>query len=202
MTIVTALDGIVKWLDENVCKNLWFKKPPDDREPDDAGYEYELVHPKAFPLFVPPMDLLPPNVSVNSPSICVTLIQGTDDVTMKDRTLDVSLSFCIWNPGDYTSDWLNPDGTEHTGKGAGGWRDLWNFIDYTANKIASATYIGGMEVCRNVRWEYGPYRQASMDTRYAQEQISDYPLWFGFYRFRLRCTLLPNNPEIESIIGR
>jgi len=202
MTITTAVDGIVEWLNKEVCPNLWFKCPPDDQEPDDDDYEYKLVHPVAFPLFIPPVDLLPEGKDINAPSICVTLMQGSDNCVQKDRRLDISLSFCVWNPGEYVEDWLNPDGKERNGKSAEGWRDLWNFIDYTAQKIQSATYIGGLEVMRQNDWQYGPYRQASMDTRYAQEQISDYPLWFGFYRFQLRCALLPNNPDIEKMLGR
>ncbi len=200
MTIVTAIDGIVKWLSENVCANVLFKQPPEDREADDQGYDYTLVHPKVFPLFVPPVDLN--GNQTNTPSIVVTIIQGNDNVLEKRRMLDISLSFCVWNPGTYTADWLNSDGKDPVGKDAGGWRDLWNFIDYTAQKIQSTAYIGGMEVIRENQWEYGPYRQASMDTRYAQEQISEYPLWFGFYRFQVRCALLPNNPQIEAMLKK
>ena len=51
MAIVNDLNKIRDWLQTEVCDKIKLKLPKDDKA--DGGYEYELVNPAAFALFVP-----------------------------------------------------------------------------------------------------------------------------------------------------
>ena len=54
MTLVNSIDKIVSWLTENVCSKITLKLPDDYR--NDTGYDVVMVHPAAFPLYVPGKD--------------------------------------------------------------------------------------------------------------------------------------------------
>lgn len=75
MTLVNSIDKIVSWLTENVCSKITLKLPDDYR--NDTGYDVVMVHPAAFPLYVPGKDRLPPNVAAPIPSVCVQLMEGS-----------------------------------------------------------------------------------------------------------------------------
>ena len=55
MTIIKILDEVRNWLDSEICGNFTFKKDPGKDKSIDAGYNHELVKPKAFILY-PPFD--------------------------------------------------------------------------------------------------------------------------------------------------
>lgn len=63
MAVVTILDGVTAWVREVICSQIRLKVPPaDEQAATDAGYEYQLVTPAAFSLFVPTKEKLPPSV--------------------------------------------------------------------------------------------------------------------------------------------
>ena len=200
LTIAGAIVGVCDWLTENVCSQIELKRPPTIDEPDGEKYRHELVHPVALPLFLPPLDRLPDGKDINIPSVCVGLVAGTDHANEKVRTLDISLSFTVWDPGEHPDDWIDSGKKPPYKDSMNGWMALWNFIDLTAYKLFSTAYIGGMEVVRNEETRFGPYRQASMDSRYAKDPDDYYPFYFGFYRFGLRCPFLPYNEDIEKLL--
>lgn len=175
------------------------KKPPKDREPTDDKYAYELIHPYAFPLYLPTKDNLPPKAACTFPSICVQLEYGTDDGT--NREMNINLGFGAWSPGIYPDDWVipgeAPEDTEVFSKSMEGWRELWNFIDVTAAAIEEAIYIGRdeterVEIVRD-GMEFGPYSE--------EDSIpSFYPHWFGYFKFKVRSTILRNRQEIAQFL--
>lgn len=81
MTLVNSIDKIVSWLTENVCSKITLKLPDDYR--NDTGYDVVMVNPAAFPLYVPGKDRLPPNVAAPIPSVCVQLMEGSDELVQK-----------------------------------------------------------------------------------------------------------------------
>ena len=85
MTLVNSIDKIVSWLTENVCSKIALKLPDDYR--NDTGYDVVMVNPAAFPLYVPGKDRLPPNVAAPIPSVCVQLMEGSDELIQKKRQL-------------------------------------------------------------------------------------------------------------------
>jgi len=196
MTIVKTIDQICEWLNENVCPNVSMKKPPRDREPGDENYNYELIHPYAFPLYLPTKDKLPPNVEATFPSICVQLQYGTD--SQSNREINISLGFSGWNPGIHPSDWITPEGSENPysevlSNEAEGWRDLWNFVDKTVTAIEQTCYLGENVEVMTDNIEFGPYKE--------QEAIPNYyPFWFAYCEFKVRSTILRNNQDIVNLI--
>lgn len=200
MDLSSIIITITKWLNENVCPEVTLKVPAEDREPDDDTYEYQAVHPTAFPLFVPTRDKLPPHVKSNVPSICVQLMSGTD--LLHEREVTIALGFGAWSPGTYKEDWINWQGEEDPvfRKDMNGWMDAWNMVDIAARKIQSTTYLGdNLEVMQHEPFDYGPYRQPkeNLDDEW---QDSYYPFWFAYLRFKVRCTVLRNNPDFQKFL--
>lgn len=197
MTIVRTIDQICEWLNTNVCPNIELKKPPGDREATNKKYEYELIHPYAFPLYVPTKDKLPPNVQTIIPSICVQLEYGSD--TRNNREMNISLGFSAWNPGIHPDDWILPEGTETIfrealSNAAEGWRDTYNFVDYTITQLEQTTYLGDdVEIMLNEPIEFGPYKDQD-------SIVSYYPHWFAYVNFKVRSSLLRNNQSILNLL--
>lgn len=106
MTLVNSIDKIVSWLTENVCSKIALKLPDDYR--NDTGYDVVMVNPAAFPLYVPGKDRLPPNVAAPIPSVCVQLMEGSDELIQKKRQLQIRLCLACWNPGQHGGEIFNP----------------------------------------------------------------------------------------------
>lgn len=199
MTIVRTIDQIVEWLNTNVCPEVEMKIPPKDKQPTNGKYDYQLVHPHAFPLYLPTKDKLPPGVRSTFPSICVQLEYGSD--APESRTMNISLGFGGWNPGIHADDWIIPEGyvpeegeTDVFLSEAEGWRDLWNFVDRTIAKIQSTTYMGqDVEVMHYEGMEFGPYKEEDSIPNY-------YPYWFAYLNFKVCCPLRRNNVAINELL--
>lgn len=197
MTIVRMIDSVVGWINENVCPNIEMKMPPKDRQPTNENYNYELVNPYCFPLYIPQKDKMPPEATSVFPSVCVQLEYGTD--TVNNREISIILSFGGWNPGVHPGDWLIPGDDEPLDKDilsrlSEGWRDLWNFVDYTVNAIESAGYLGkDVEVMAHEPIEFGCYRE--------QDSIpSYYPYWFAYCKLKIRSIILRNDQELLNLL--
>lgn len=192
--IITTTD----WLNKNVCPDVTLKVPSDDKKPNDNTYNYQAVHPTAFPLFLPARDKLPPYVKSNIPSICVQLMRGVD--TLHNREVTLALGFGTWSPGPHKEDWINAKEPIDFRTDMSGWMDAWNMVDIAARKIQSTTYMGeNLEVMHNEPFDYGPYRQPK-ENEDDEWQDSFYPFWFAYLRFKVRCTLLRNNTEYEKFL--
>ena len=196
MTIVRTIDQICSWLNENVCQEVLLKKPPKDTNATNARYEYELIHPYAFPLYLPAKDKLPPGAECTFPSIAVQLDYGTDETS--NREMNINLGFGSWNPGIHPDDWIIPEGaTEERAdtftNSAEGWRDLWNFVDKTVTAIEQTTYMGDdVEVLKD-EMEFGPYKDQD-------SIVSFYPMWYAYFKFKVRSTLLRNNQNYQNLL--
>lgn len=197
MTIVRMIDSIVEWLNDNVCPKIEMKLPPKDGEANNKNYEYELTHPCAFPLYVPPRDKLAPQTKAVIPSICVQLEFGTD--LNNNRELNLNLSFAGWNPGVHPDDWLIPGEEEPEDKDtlsrlSAGWRELWNMVDIAVTEIESTGFLGAdVEVVKNEPLEFGCYKD--------QDSIpSYYPHWFAYCKFKVRSMILRNDQELINLL--
>lgn len=198
MTIVGTIDNICEWLNKNVCPNVLLKKPPADvKKPTNEKYEYELINPYAFPLYMPTKDKLPPGVQVSIPSIAVQLEYGTDSTD--NREMNISLGFSAWNPGIHPDDWIIPEGTDTDQKEvltneAEGWRDLYNFVDRTVTALEQTTYLGdNVEIVHSDGIEFGPYKEQDSIPNY-------YPYWFAYVNFKVRSSLLRNNQNYQNLL--
>lgn len=198
MTVTDSLIKISEWLNSEVCTLFKFKKEALPGKPITDGYEYEEVNPQAFPLMVPARDKLPPNVTVNMPSVCVQILDGSDDVVAGKRDININLGIATWNPGVHSKDIYYPKGmvpeeAEKYRSGYDGWMDVWNFIDATLRKLESVTKIDDLYIVPDVPIRFGPYKE--------QDTIPDYyPHWFGYITFTVRSDFIRNNKEIEEFL--
>ena len=199
MTITDSLIQISEWLNREVCNAIMLKKPPNnDKTPINGKWNYEEVHPHAFPLFIPARDKLPPGISTNMPSICVQLVDGSDDITEHTRDLTINLGISTWNPGIHSKDIYYPKETkpeepEPYHSGYDGWMDAWNCVDVIVRKLESITGIEGLYLAPDANIKFGPYKE--------QEAIPDfYPNWFAYVQFTVRSDVVRNNQEIEQFL--
>lgn len=198
MTITDSLVKISEWLNKEVCPMFKFKQPPSEGAPINDRWKYEEVHPHAFPHFVPAKDKLPPNVPTNMPSVCVQLLNGSDDVKGQTRDLVINLGISTWNPGIHSKDIYHPEGTspeepEKYRSGYDGWMDVWNFVDAIVRKLETITGIDGLYLAPEASVNFGPYKD--------QDTIPDYyPHWFAYVQFTVRSEFFRNNPEVEEFL--
>jgi len=148
MTIVSNLDVIKKWLEDNICSGIEFKRP-DDESPIDK-YNYELITPSVFVHYLPSKNF--PNTAPSIPSICVQLEGGSDDLISKTGELNVRLGFSTWNPGQHTKDGQKTK----ISLNAEGWRDAWNFVDLALQKIENSEFIGGLRLVKENPVNFAP----------------------------------------------
>lgn len=106
MTLVNDIDKVVVWVQENICNQITLKVPDDEK--NDASNSVEYVNPTAFPLYVPGKNHLPPKVKAPIPSVCVQLMEGTDDLLTRRRSLNMRLCLHCWNPGVHGDEILHP----------------------------------------------------------------------------------------------
>ena len=77
MSVVHLIDTLTEWAKDNICDKVRLKMPPGNEKPDDEGYEYNLVNPAVFPMYVPTEEKLPPNIHSPFPSICISSFPKT-----------------------------------------------------------------------------------------------------------------------------
>jgi len=192
MSIVNNIELIVGWAEKEICSRVKLKLPDDDRAghtgADDGNYEYKLVSPSAFALFVPTKDRLPPKAAAPIPSICVQIVEGKD--LPQSGTTKIRLGFAVWNPGLHRPAHDHPK-YERSGDG---WRDAWNFVDVAIREISSTEVIGDMlRVVKEDGIAYGPFTE--------QDAISDYyPYWFAWVEFSVAYGINRNNPAIQQFL--
>lgn len=87
--ITTTIQSLADWLKQNVCSKVQLKVPDDYA--NDEGYSVKLVHPAAFPLYVPAKDRLPPKVPAPVPAVCVQMAETTDKLFEQTRTYSIRL---------------------------------------------------------------------------------------------------------------
>lgn len=208
MTLVQSIDKIVEWLNEVVCGNISLKLP-DDYKNDDS-YDVDYVNPTAFPLYVPGKDRLPPNVPAPIPSVCVQLMEGSDDLLTKKRQLQFRLCLACWNPGLHGSEVFyrsNPSpeskkalekytyyrGTGETAqtytRNMEGWRDSFNFADSVLRALENTEYIAGHRLVKETGIKYGLFTEEGNIWDY-------YPYWHNWITITLEAGVVTRPPEI------
>jgi len=205
MTIVTILDNVRKWCDENICDKTTMKLPDDNV--NDQGYTPVYVKPSAFVLYLPAKDRLPPKVPAPIPSLCVQLMEGKDELIGNIRRLSIRLCLAAWNPGDHGQElymphkesaligghfyrkWTGDEAKEHYKRSAEGWRDVWNFADIALSCIETAEYMAGLRLVKESGITYGPFVDDGTIWDY-------YPYWHSWIAFTLECGLVRKAPDV------
>lgn len=205
MSIVNSIETVRGWLDSNVCKLVKLKLPTDDAT--DASYDYKLVNPAAFSLFVPSKDRTPPKILAPIPSVCVQIVQGEDDMIASTRGIKIRLCFSAWDPGLHGPDIFKPTGdgsgtyiqqynkeaSAYFQKNGEGWRDAWNFVDTALRVIENAEYIGDLRVIKERGITFGPVSE--------QDAVPDfYPFWFAWAEFSIEEALTRNPNKYDHLL--
>ena len=109
MSIVRSIDAVTAWVEREVCSQIELKLPPSGKQPETAAYDYQLVHPGAFSMYIPAKDKAAPAVKPKIPSICVRLLRGSDQVLKGIRHMSMQLAFSAWSPGQHAQDVLQQE---------------------------------------------------------------------------------------------
>lgn len=201
MTVVEIIDTITEWARQEICKKIKLKCPPEDTQANAEGYDYKLVHPACFSLFVPTKDKLPPTVISPIPSICVRVVEGEDNMSVQKGALTIEFCLSTWDTGIHGKDVLEPIGSnrfkisdmEGYQKDGGGWRDAWNLLDVVLRELESISSMGGLQIDRTSPVKFGPYME--------QESIPDfYPFWFAWVRFKVTRALVRNIKDYGDLL--
>lgn len=205
MSVVHLIDTITKWAQVNICDCTRLKQPPADLEAAiDEGYEYTLVNPVAFPMYVPTSEKLPPSIHSPFPSLCVRFVTGKDTLADGEGSVKVQLCFSTWDPGTHGKDILLPNGDgsfkrwsdeekSHFQRNGDGWRDVWNFVDIALRAVESVSFIGEYTIDRAQPIEFGPMME--------QESIPDfYPMWFAWVSFTINYPLRRNMQDLKNFL--
>lgn len=204
MTLVQSIDKVVAWLSENVCSQITLKLPDDAN--NDVGYGVKFVNPAAFPLYVPGKDRLPPSVPAPIPSVCVQLMEGSDDLLQKRRQFQLRLCLSCWNPGKHGSEVLQVRKNREaiggysyysvTGEGAQtyarnmeGWRDSFNFTDLVLRELENTEYIAGHRLVKESGIKFGLFTEEGNIWDY-------YPYWHSWITITLEAGVVTKTPEI------
>lgn len=200
MSVVHVIDTLAEWAKQNICDKVLLKMPPANTDPVDGEYDYELVKPSVFPMYVPTSEKLPPNIHSPFPSLCVRFMKGADEINKNSGYVDVQFCFSAWDPGTHGKDVVHPNGdgtysrkldSSEYERNGNGWRDVWNFVDTALRAVESVTSIGGYTIDRETLVEYGPLTE--------QEAIPDfYPFWFAWISFRINYPLRRNNVDFKK----
>lgn len=204
MTLTQSIDNVVAWLRENVCSQIDLKLPDDYK--NDTEYDVELVKPAAFPLYVPGKDRLPPSVPAPIPSVCVQLMEGSDDLLKKKRQLNIRLCLACWNPGEHGREIYYPrenatatagysyyratgEAAQTYARNMEGWRDSFNFADLVLRELENAEYIAGLRLVKESGIKFGLFTEEGNIWDY-------YPYWHNWITFTLEAGVVAKTPEV------
>lgn len=202
--LVKQINSVVKWLAEEVCSKITLKIPDDYK--NDADYTVEMVHPAAFPLYVPGKERLPPNIPAPIPSVCVQLMEGNDDLVKSTRTFQIRLCLACWNPGEHGNEVFRPrENPEALGgysyyrlneetaqsyvRNMDGWKDSLNFADLVLSELEKAEYINGLRIVKESGIKFGLFTEDGNVWDY-------YPYWHNWITFELTAGITPKSPAI------
>lgn len=201
--LTDTIQSVVNWLSENVCSKVTLKLPDDYKNDDE--YSVRLVHPAAFPLYVPGKDRLPPNVPAPVPSICVQMMQGSDDLMNKDRTLEIRLVVACWNPGTHGDEIYYPrENKDELGgysyflrddeelqtyeRNMDGWKESMNLQSFILSELEKSEFIAGSRIVKESGIKFGLFSEDG--------DICDYyPYWHSWITFQLQTGLVSPSPE-------
>jgi hypothetical protein len=193
------MDKITRWVQREICDQVKLKLPDDNHS--DASYNdhYTLVHPMAFPLYVPTKDRLQPRAVAPIPSVCIQMLSGSEAMINQKGTLKLRLCFAAWDPGEHAGDIFKPkkgkrpknayeqlngpEALEYYARRSEGWRDVWNFVDTALRVLENAEYLEGYRIIKEQGIEYGPVAE--------EDSIPDfYPYWFAWVSFSVQYGII------------
>lgn len=205
MSVVHLIDTLTVWAQKNVCDRIKLKVPPaNEGEAVDADYNYQLVNPTAFSMYVPTSDKLPANIRTPFPSLCIQLVTGQDAPEEGAGFVDIRFTFATWDPGTHGRDiiapttldairWAQSGADTYFQRNGDGWRDVWNFVDIALRAVGNAKEISGYAIDKTTPIKFGPMTE--------QEAIADlYPFWVAWLQFRMSYNLVREIQDLQEFL--
>jgi hypothetical protein len=202
MTTKQIIENLTDWVSENICSKIELKVPDDYQNGDE--YNVTKTNPAAFPLYVPAKDRIAPEVVAPIPSVCLQLMEGSDNIKNRARTMKLRLCLAAWNPGEHPGERFAPvpdpdvlGGYHYTAdvnpgqkykRNADGWKDLYNFQDVALRALEAEQIIAGVRVDSDTPITYGPFTEDGAIWDY-------YPYWNGWIAFTIVCGVPRQKPE-------
>ena len=145
------------------------------------------------------------DVAAPIPSVCVQLMEGSDELIQKKRQLQIRLCLACWNPGQHGGEIFNPrENAKATGgysyyvntgeaaktysRNMDGWRDCYNLADLVLREIETAEYIAGHRLVKEQGIKFGPFTEDGNVWDY-------YPYWHSWISFALEIGTTPAIPK-------
>lgn len=168
MTDIEVLNGLSKFIKDNIANQIKLEKPPEKGVINKVG-SYELVHPSVYKGWVPLSNLNEYEYSI--PSIVVMIDEGTDDNS--DSNLSMRLKIATFDPGETQEDGI----VDLNGKG---YMDLLNLITKIRLEFAKNPIIlEKVNINKPIKW--------SMDGQ------QSYPYWTANLSFTVSIAPLAFN---------
>ena len=178
MTIIKVLEEVRTWLQNEVCENFTFKKEPAKEEAIDSSYDFELVKPKAFLMYVP--------FEEKFPSVTIQFSDGNLNKFKESGELKLRFLFATWNPGLHDKDKFEIN--------AEGWRDVWNFVDGTLRKLTNTNHIGDyIRIKHEDGFQFGAMSEDGNIPNF-------YPHWGAWLTFTIKYGETSSNEDIHNLI--
>ena len=181
MAVVKQLDKIKAWLEAEICPQFKFKQADDENV--DATYPYKLVNPNVFILYVPAKELI--GEANRVPSVCIQFDEGNESMASASGVLNLRLQFATFNPGEHTEGNFKIN-TE-------GWRDVWNFIDYIAERLRNVELIDDIRVIKENGIHYGPISDSGQIPNF-------YPYYFAWMTFSVEYGIPSSKAQIRELL--
>lgn len=204
--ITTTIQSLADWLKQNVCSKVQLKVPDDYA--NDEGYSVKLVHPAAFPLYVPAKDRLPPKVPAPVPAVCVQMVETTDKLFEQTRTYSIRLVFTCWNPGTHGDETYNQvenkdalggfsyflrndEEAQSYERNMEGWKDSMNFLNTALNELEKTQHFAGGRLMKESEIKFGLFSE--------EGDVCDYyPYWHSWITFQFEAGISQKNPAEYS----
>lgn len=183
MGIVAALKEVQTFINENICSNLTFKRPPNTEGLDAREYDYELVQPKAYLMYPPEQEKFP--------SITIQVIDGEADRVKTSGEMKIRLLFATWGNGQH---FKNKNGAPEFNIDSEGWYDAWNLLDKALMILNHTTYFGEkVRLKHEDKIQFGSMKEENIIANY-------YPYWFAWLTCTIQYGQISSNKDVNDLI--
>lgn len=206
--LTQVLETLCNWLNEEVCSQIKLFAPNDDssRTPP------KLVHPTAYPLFIPDKTYLPQG-QTPLPAVVVQVLTGSDDLFKHIRTYQLRLVLISSAHGYYDAlDFIKHDKEEKAPTGdlpydfyqaaqdaqkgtykrnLDGWKDNANFLEVILTAFEQTEFIGEDKTIRLKKEDkigFGHFQDE-------YQILSFYPYWISYINFSIEVGLIRRPPQ-------
>ena len=188
MTTAIMLKDLEDWAKEKLCSEIKFKQPVQPNESMDGDYNYKIVNPNVFVMYIPKEDQLPDGVESVFPNLCIEWDGDRESPQSHKGEATIRLKLGVWNPGDHKGDYVSvkPDNTPDFKRNAKGYEDIINWIDLIKRELRNNELICG-------KYRVKLESDILSGTPSEQRSLLDFnPYYFGYVEFSIEYESIQN----------